>query len=61
MRTRAPQGNYVRLGDHKHGIGKIGEQAGRGIEPAGSIDHDIAIVIDQQIEEARQFSQRRDQ
>ena len=54
----APQRNHVSLRDDEHGVGKIGEQARGGIETAGGVDDDEAIVIHQQIEQAGQFARR---
>ncbi len=58
MRPALHSGDDIGLRDHEHGIGKVGKQARGGIEAAGGIDHDEAIVIDQQIEEACEFGGR---
>ena len=52
----APERNHIGLRDHQHGVRKIGEQARGGIEAAGGVDDDEAVVIHQQIEQAGQFS-----
>ncbi len=54
----APQRNHIGLRDHQHGVGKIGEQARSGVETAGSVDNHEAVMIHQQIEQARQFTRR---
>src|SRR6202453_4395694 len=51
----APERDDIGLGDDEHGIGEIRQEARGGIEAARGVDHDIAVVIRQQIEKACQF------
>src|SRR5579864_6930981 len=53
-----PERNYIGLRDHQHGVGKIREQAGGGIETAGSVNNDKAVMINQEIEQPGQFTRR---
>src|SRR5579864_7211560 len=56
--SSAPERNHISLCDHEHGVGKIGEQAGSGVETAGSVDDDEAVMINQEIEQPGQFTRR---
>ncbi len=51
----APQGDDVGLGDDEDRVGEVGEQAGGGIEATGSVDHDVAIMVGEKVEEAGEF------
>src|ERR1700674_116015 len=54
----APQGNHIGLSDQQDSDRKIGEQVRGGIETAGRVDNDEAVVIDQQIEKPSQLARR---
>ena len=55
----APERNHISLRHHEHHVRKIGKQARRLVHAAGAIDHHVAVVTHEQIEQAGQFRGRR--